>query len=226
MGVTRCPVECPGCHDKITLRLGVGHDERQPFFYVCGRCLAATKGTLLLDLSGNGPLTRIELEAGSVLDSYDGCSQTIHINPELPSVPHAEGFWEPGGSAFIFHVQTLGPDKMAFFQQQVGKFDAFVKGGWPALKRLTAYYLNQDWEHFDTGLDQLVEGTPKLTEQWQRDDLIHKIYDHAFIPILALGPRHYPDMKMEWNALWDGKRPNFAAMAAFAEREARTNMFK
>lgn len=80
MGVARCPVECPGCKDKIVLRLGVGQDVRQPFFYVCGRCRAATKGTLVWE---GGAETRVELEAGDVLDSYDGCTQTIHINPEL-----------------------------------------------------------------------------------------------------------------------------------------------
>jgi hypothetical protein len=126
MGIACYAVQCPGCNEKITLRLAVGHDERQPFFYVCGRCRAATKGTLVWNGDAN---THLDLEAGSVLDSDDGCTQTIHINPEYPSVPDAADLSKIGGSAFLFHAQVLGVDKVVLFQGAVGKFDAFVRGG-------------------------------------------------------------------------------------------------
>jgi hypothetical protein len=225
MGVVRCPVECPGCKGKITLRLGVGMDARQPFFYVCGDCKAATKGALLLDSTKEGPTTEVELEAGHILDSFDGCTQTIHLNPEIPSVADAPDFSHPGGSAFIFHFQNLGPERMQFWEHQVQEFEHFVRNGWPALKRLTAYYLNSDWPRFDKAVPELVEGMPEIKEQWRREDVIHQLYDHAFLVLLALGPPHYPEMKLEWNALWDSTRPNWRAMTAFAAREAGTGGF-
>lgn len=200
----------------------MGQDQRQPFFYVCGHCRAATKGTLI---SEGGASTRVDLEAGRVLDSYEGCTQIIHINPELPSVPDAEDLTKVGGSAFLFHVQVLGGDKTMFFQRGVLKFETFVSGGWPPLKRLTAYYLNRDWQHFDEGARQLVEHPPVLADERQRDDIIHRIYDEAFIPLLALGPPHYPEMKKEWNDLWDGNGPHFKSLIAYAAREAKTDAF-
>lgn len=126
----------------------------------------------------------------------------------------------------IFHIQMLGGDRVTFFQQQVRKFESFVSDGWPALKRLTAYYLNHDWQHFDEGLKALVDDLPAAIDGRERDGLIHWIYDHAFIPLVALGPAHYPEMKAEWNALWATAEPKVAAMVEFAKREGTTDAFR
>lgn len=71
MGVVRYAVECPGCSDKIVLRLGIGYDKRQPFFYVCGRCRAATRGALTVH---EGAKTTLELERISKTPQQNECA--------------------------------------------------------------------------------------------------------------------------------------------------------
>ncbi len=223
MGIVCYPVECPGCTDKIVLRLGVGRDERQPFFYVCGRCRAATKGALLWHGAAN---TSLELEDGQQLASEDGCAQHIHINPEYPSFPNAADMTARGGSAFIYHYQIFGSARLLQYQTQIRAFDVFVANGWPALRRLTGYYLNRDWARFDAGLEPLVEGAPpSISHEWKRHDFIHKIYDHTLSPLIALGGLNYPEMKAEWNTLLVANAVNFDALLEFSKEENRTTSF-
>ncbi len=74
-------MECPGCSAPVLLRLGVGHDARQPFFYVCPRCKAATRAALLWD---GGAGTTLELSAGRLLDGDADFVGAVSINPEIP----------------------------------------------------------------------------------------------------------------------------------------------
>ena len=89
MGIVRYAVKCPGCDAGITLRLGVGHERRQPFFLVCPRCEAVTRGTHVLN--DDDLTTSLDLHDGERLDSDEGCIATISVNPEFPSVPNAKG---------------------------------------------------------------------------------------------------------------------------------------
>jgi hypothetical protein len=98
LGITRHPVECPGCQAPILLRLGVGHESRQRFYYVCPKCKAATKGALLWH---GGARTELELADGGRLDTDEKCVAALSINPELPSFPETKSMAEFGGSPWI-----------------------------------------------------------------------------------------------------------------------------
>ncbi len=221
MGIVRYPVQCPGCDSGIVLRLGVGLDPHQPFFYVCGKCRAATRGTL--EWSG-GAQTSLSLDAGKCLDSEDGCTQTISINPEYPGIADAKDLGDRGGSAFLFHCQILGNEQVAAFQTAAGELHGRVVVNWASLSRLTTYYTNRDWTHFDREVDSLLPSSEcDFREPWRRDHALHFLYDLLLVPMWALSPRrHYPEMKVVFNALWDTARPNFSAVVAFAKAEAES----
>ena len=76
MGIVRYPVECPGCREKILLRLAVGLDERQPFFYVCPKCKAATRDDLVWHGQAD---TSLELSDGRQLASSAKCDFALSL---------------------------------------------------------------------------------------------------------------------------------------------------
>jgi hypothetical protein len=222
--IIRYAVECPGCKSAVALRLSVGLDERQPFFYVCPTCHAATRGALLC----SAPMqVTLELSDGRKLDAHEHCVGTVTINPEFPSVASATSLEQPDGSAYLHFARLLQKDGLHNFQLATHQLrDA--RTDWPALSRLTTYYLNRDWKHFDQGLETLVPPNARNTsEEWRRDHIIHHLYDSLFMPLILLdGKKHYPTMKSAWNPLWTATRPNFRALVTFAKVEVQTKAFQ
>lgn len=225
MGVVRYPVECPGCSAPVLLRLGVGHDSRQPFFYVCPRCKAATKGALLWD---GGAGTILELAAGRLLDCEADYVGAVSINPEIPAFAGAKSMAEPGGSAFLTFVQWLGGEQIQRYQAADAHARGWLQSDWPALERVTTYYINRDWEHFDPAIAKLLptSAAKELSIGWKRDHYVYRLYDVALAPIWTLDPsKHFLELKTSWNRLWEPKRKNFTAVVAFAKEEANTSDF-
>ena len=226
MGIARYPVECPGCASGIILRLGVGHDLRQPFFYVCPTCRAATRGALLWD---RGAGTKVEIAAGRLLDSEKDCKHTVSINPEIPALPTATGMDVPGGSPFLAFVQWLGGEQILRFQSATAQIRHLIDSEWGALTRLTTYYLNRDWVHFDAALGSVLpeKQANDLSPEWKRDHYVHFFYDLFLAPIFTLDPEEsYLHMKTAYNQVWSPDRPNFSALTALAKEESQTTRFR
>ncbi len=224
MGITRYPVECPGCKVGIILRLGVGHERRQGFFYVCPNCQAATRGALIWD---GGGATRLELADGRELPSEQGCTEVLSINPEIPAFAGAKSMGEPGGSAFITFFQWLGAEGIQGYQRAFYQMQHLIDRDWKALSRLATYYLNRDAQHFDKAIKSfLPKGKRGPRGDWQRDDAIHQLYTVFFAPMWALHPQKYfMEMKLAWNALWSPDRRNFKQVVSFAQSEIGTSDF-
>jgi hypothetical protein len=225
MGIVRYPVECPGCKVHILLRLGVGHEKRQGFFYVCPKCQAATKGALIWS---GGAHTHLELADGRKLRSEQECSEVVSINPEIPAFANAKSMAEPGGSAFITFVQWLGTDGIQQYQRAFYQMRHFIDTDWNRLSRLSTYYLNHDTHHFDKGLKAFLPKGERLpTVNWGRDHAIHHLYTVFFAPMWSLHPgKHFLEMKVAWNALWSPDRPNFQKVVSFAKDEIGTSVFE
>lgn len=224
MGIVRCPVECPGCRAGIVLRLGVGHEKRQPFFYVCPKCRAATRGALLWS---GGAETRLELSDGRELRSEQGCTEVVTINPEIPAFAGARSMAEPGGSAFLTFFQWLGGDGIQRYQRAFYQMRQLVDSDWQKLSRLSTYYLNRDWHHFDEALKQLLH-TKESEEipEWWRDHQIHYLFDVFFASVWALHPgKYFLEMKTAWNALWSSDGAHAKQLASFARAEVNTPLF-
>ena len=83
--IYRIFVDCPGCKSSIALRLQAGIDSQQPFYFVCQKCGAPTRGALNIDYETNPPKISFELEdIQRIRDYIEEPEQTITIAPDLP----------------------------------------------------------------------------------------------------------------------------------------------
>jgi hypothetical protein len=225
LGIIRYPVECPGCEAHILLRLGVGHESRQRFYYVCPKCKAATRGALLWHGDAR---TELELADGRRLETDENCVAALSINPELPSFPEARSMSEFGGSPWITFTHWLGPDGIRQYQKSFYQIRHLVGTDWAKLDRLTTYYLNRDWPHFDQSIgDLLPPEALDFSVEWARDDRIHRLYEIFFAAMWGLyPPKHYLDLKFSWSALWTPTRSHFRSLVGFAQSESTTLGFR
>jgi len=216
--IFRYTVLCPGCNAKIRLRLSVGLDNEQPFYFVCNRCKAATRGKQVIWYEPQ-PGARLELEDGEQIDKDDKPDQVLTIHPDLPSRAEAAEMWDEGGSPFIMHHQLLG-EHFLEFNRRHKIFREVSSKDWLKVRRWLGYYVNSQWEDFDKEGRRIFEEIwPSPNEDWQRHDFVHKILDSLFAP-LWVNP-YYPDMKAEW-LLSGFSKGNTEAVKEFALNYIRT----
>lgn len=109
MGIARNDIFCPGCRSKIRLRLGVGTEKNQPFYFVCSNCNASAHGEVQFDDAWIGTLL---LEGSPAeLTYHDKADQVITIHPDMPSLINAGELWDEGGSPFFLQQQMIGDDR-------------------------------------------------------------------------------------------------------------------
>ena len=218
MGVVRYPVQCAGCQAAIMLRLGVGHERRQPFFLVCPRCNAITRGAQMLT---EDMKTSLELEDGALLDSYDDCVVAVSINPELPSVPGTGSFEDPDGSPFLMHTRLLGPERASNYSARIRAMATFADKPFKDLARLATYYVHSDWERFEEAGRRLYGATGGIGQLALRDALIGRAFHDALAPFwTADETKPYGVLRDEWDAILGTDRTNFERVVSFARAEA------
>ncbi len=200
--ICRYHVACPGCNSPIRLRISVGLDIEQPFYFVCKKCNASTKGKLVIRYEPT-PDARLELEEGEMLSDEDEVSQTVNIHPDLPSICDAKEMWDEGGSPFIMQHQLLG-DRFTEFYNRLGKYRGVCDRDWLKVKRWLNYYVNSRWDEYDAEGEKIFEEDwPQPNQEWHRHDCIHKILDVYFAPLWVNS--FYVDMKTEWCGLFSFK---------------------
>jgi len=138
--IFRYIVLCPGCKAKIRLRLSVGLDNEQPFYFVCNRCKAATRGKQVIWYEPQ-PGARLELEDGEQIDNDDNIDQVFNIHPDLPSKEKAAEMWDEGGSPFIMHHQLLG-ERFSEFNHRHKIFREVSDKDWFKARRWLGYYVD------------------------------------------------------------------------------------
>ena len=194
--IFRYVVNCPGCDSKILLRVSVGIDIEQPFYFVCKKCNAATRGKQIIWYAPT-PGARIELEDGKRLDDNTPHDQVISINPDYPALPEKESLMEKDASSFLMHYGLLG-DKFTKFKKRYDQFNSFIFSDWQAVRRLISYYLDRNWEQFDIQARKLFEEHfPKSVSDMQRHDIMHRLLSIMFAPLCT--ELYFPEMKENWN---------------------------
>ena len=161
--ISRFYVGCPGCSSKILLRLSVGRDTEQPFYYVCNKCNLATRGKLVIWYTPS-PGGKLELEDGQEIGMVENPDQVINIHPDLPAIPGAKEMSSLGGSPFLMHHQLL-KDKFEEFLQRLNSFREGIDTNWKSVRRMIGYYLDRNWEQFDN------QGERILKENWTKINL-------------------------------------------------------
>lgn len=196
--IRRTDVFCAGCRAKIRLRIGVGLDERQPLYFVCAKCGAATRGELVID--EEEPSATLFLE-GSPPErtEHDDPDQVVTIHPDLPAIVTATEMWDVGGSPFLLQEQLIGDaKKLLEWKERVDGFRGLLKADGPSFKRLSQYYLLHNWKQFDVEGQRIFPDTwPEQSRDFDRHDVYHKIVEIMFMPLVV--NRMYLLMKAEFN---------------------------
>ena len=193
--IWRYAVQCPGCKAKIVLRIGIGFDVVQPFYFVCARCNAATRGKQIIRYKPT-PGTRLELEAGKLLNDDENPNQVITLHPDFPARAESKDMIEPDGSPFLMHHKILG-DRFLEFNIRLKRFREVADKDWTSIRRWIGYYIDENWQQFDQERKQLLGKTWKDPwQEWQRHDIIHRALD-VMSASLWLRP-YYPNMKADW----------------------------
>jgi hypothetical protein len=213
--IKRTAVICPGCSAKIRLRISVGLDRVQPFYYVCSRCKAATRGKLLIWYDPS-PDSRLELEEGKEVEDSDPVDQVITLHPDLPSKIDAREMYEEGGSPYLFQ-RALLKDNFLPFYKRLYTFRDTSENDWLKLKRLIGYYVESNWGQFDfEGKKLLGEKWPNPHKDWHRHDLIHRLFDNLFM-LLCVND-YYPQMKASWSEIFSPSAYNYNVLLQFARQ--------
>jgi len=199
-------------------------DERQPFFYICPTCKAATRGALLWD---GGVGTSLELADGRVLDSEHNGMIALHINPDIPAIADAKSMMQPEGSATIFFSCLIGAERLDHFFTRSRDFRSLVKSDWLKLQRLTTYYLNRDWLHFDRIIAEYTPEQPSsVPEALRREDQFHRLLSLFFAPIWTFDERKpFVVMKASFNGIWNPNCQHSAEVSEFAKSEVASEYF-
>ncbi|NDY71380.1 hypothetical protein DO021_02730 [Desulfobacter hydrogenophilus] len=190
--IFRYYVKCPGCEKTLLIRLSVGSDNEQPFYFVCKNCDIPTRGRQTIWYKST-PGARIDLDDGEQIPPQENVYQTINIHPDLPFVPTLNLM--PIGSPFIH--QLLGKN----FENYKRRYDYFKEitfNPWKAIRRLWSFYLDEKWELFNSEAEKICDDWPKNPNTIAKKDIPHRLFDHTFMPIMCNS--FFVEMKKEWNS--------------------------
>jgi hypothetical protein len=155
------------------LRLSVGLEREQPFYFVCNKCNAATRGKLVIWYEPH-PGYKLELEEGRVITSETPHNQVVNIHPSFPSIADAGEMCEEGGSPFLMHHKLLG-QRFVELNSRLNIFCQAKDKDWLKLRRLLGYYVDRNWKLFEEEGRRILEKKwPDMTSDWRRHDVIHK----------------------------------------------------
>jgi hypothetical protein len=143
-------------------------------------------------------------------------------------MPTAASMANPGGSPWITFSCWLGFERLQAYQKVFYETRHLIAADWQKLSRLTTYYLNRDWRHFDKALEDLLPLEHRdLSVKLKRDHHLHFLYELLFGRLWAVSsPPYYLKMKVAFNTLWSPSNPNLGALVQFASTESETDFFK
>jgi len=94
------------------------------------------------------------------------------------------------------HHQLLG-ERFSEFYERLNTFRTVSDKDWLKVRRWIGYYVNTQWEDFDSeGKRLFEENWPSPIKEWMRHDFIHKALDVLYVPLWV--DFYYPRMKEEW----------------------------
>lgn len=195
---------CPGCGAKTVLRLQIGVDEYQPFFYVCTKCGAPSRGSISIDYESVPLWADLQLDDGDILD-YDESKepdQTITIALDLPCMIFGDN--NPASQfPFIYQTSLMGDfENVIRFKRSINMFRGMIKNDWQRLRRLITYYIDRNWQQFADEWERIFSNSnwsvPK--NDFERHDQMHRALEMFFLSILP--EKDYPILKNELNEVF------------------------
>jgi hypothetical protein len=183
--IIRYHLKCAGCKSRIALRLQIGVDSIQPFYFVCQKCGAPTKGVHKIDYEKDPPTTDLSLEDTKLIYTYwKKPEQTITIAPDLPCVILPND--NPASPyPFIYQSELMeNPAGLIEYQSRIGSFRDSVEKDWPKYRRLISYYFDRNWKQFDKEWKNILgRKVPAPKVDLDRHDFFQRVMDMFFVSI-------------------------------------------
>ena len=197
--IIRYHLKCAGCQSKIVLRLNIGVDSIQPFYFICQKCGAPTKGIHKIDYEQDSPSPTLTLEDAKLIDTYwEKPDQTITIAPDLPCIITPD---DNATSKFPFLYQKeLMENGYALieYQNRIGDFRDLIEADWSKYRRLISYYLDRNWKQFDKEIKNIFgKRVPKSATELDRHDVFERSLNLLFVYIQP--DESYLDLLQEIN---------------------------
>jgi len=186
VATSRLCIQCPGCDDAVTLRIAIGFEDDQHFYFVCPSCHSAIRACLRTNQS-EGELLGLELDGAPATILNDNEAPVVNISTEYPMDPHATSEQSIAGSGFMMHGGLLG-DAFHRWRQVSTDFDQSSLNAWPDLRRWWGFYTRQDWQRFDeVAQGALEDHWPTHPSMLDRHHVIHQFIELLFLPLHADG---------------------------------------
>lgn len=210
--INRNDISCPGCHGPIRLRISVGYEENQGFFFTCPHCGSVLQG-ILLTRQATGEILGLEID-GRPASFVEGADVVVNVFTDLPVDPIATSM-ESGGSAFIMHHQHLG-EAMSTWMENSTRFRVVVEADWLNIVRWYGFYVRRDWPRFDEHAKRFwSDDWPTEPSPMVRHDAIHRALEVVFLPLFPAG--EYLRWNVSVRKMNDGDPGNWKAARTFAE---------
>ena len=178
---------------------------------MCSSCNTATKGTL----EKNNDQVELDLEEGEIVDDVYETDQVLTIDPFYPTLAGAKLMSDVGGSPFIFNAQIL-EERITELQHRVSTYLGVIDTDWSDLRKLTRFFLDSNWDHFDALYLKIMDIDIKEESVWIRYDALYKLYDVIFIPLMA--QPFLNETREEWNFFFFPTGPNSGAISDYQDQ--------
>lgn len=219
--VTNVNIKCSGCGEGLRVRIAIGHEAVQRFYVMCPRCDSALRCRLRTD-PDEGTLIGLDVDDRPATLSEWVESPVVNVFTDLPVDPDAKSMEQPGGSAFLMHVQLLG-DPFYVWLKNRGTFEGLARDSWSDVTRWWGFYVRRDWPRFDHhAREYWSDDWPDSPTALHRHDAIHRALDVMFAHVFARSEF------LDWKLAVLAPRPDmdWHAAAAFAKAWAHDDVAK
>ncbi len=183
--ITNVSVACTGCGDSVRLRISIGHEDEQCFYFICPHCHSALRGALLTDPTA-GELRGLIID-GREARFVDESDAVVNIVTDLPHDPRATSMEVFGGSPFIMHFQLLGEPYVKWAENRSTFLDV-VRINWHDVVRWYGFYVRRDWARFDEHARRYWSDKWSIpSSMLDRHDVIHRALEVIFLPLFPKG---------------------------------------
>jgi hypothetical protein len=216
--INRNDILCPGCRSPIRLRISIGFEENQRFFFVCPHCQAVLQGNLLTR-QATGQILGLEIDGVPAITAKDAES-VVNIFTDLPVDPIANSL-EPNGSAYLMHFRNLD-EAMLTWSEHTSRFRSLIDAEWSNIVRWYGYYVRRDWLRYDEHAKMFFgEDWPAVPNALVRHDAIQRALEVVFLPLFPGG--EYVRWNLGVRMSSRGESGNWDAVRHFAERRLKSH---
>lgn len=168
----RFGVRCSGCEESFVVRVGADSTSGTKFYFPCPHCRLPLRAEARGDDFETFVVT---FEPERVpLESLPDDVAVVTANPFVPARSEADWDDPEGGFSMMTLFHLLGGDVEPYFRATGGRRAAIAEG-WPKVRRLYEYYLDENWSMFDRvfGTDFGTSGLPSGATTHERATRAH-----------------------------------------------------